>query len=248
MHVKSLCDSTQIEHRRSCRQILSMWSYRWQLKHCLIRQLLTNNSQNICEYLCKRSFFIKRLIYSALWIFTINEDNSFFLLMTFFDQIIFAIRKFECKISFCFLMRRIISCWLLVCTSITRISWINISKILDIVYVDKATFFIKKLLIINRFLIFFERIINFTFSLKKRFVVITFSFIFSIRCRRSINFLTKNIRKLIFSLCSFILKINVFSFLTFFNCFCWLMLLYDVIIVVVVTSTSRCASIFVATA
>jgi hypothetical protein len=66
LHVKSLYDSTQIEHRRSCRQILSMWSYRWQLKHCLIRQLLTNSSQNICEYSCKKSFFIKRLICSAL--------------------------------------------------------------------------------------------------------------------------------------------------------------------------------------
>ncbi len=167
--------------------------------------------------------------------------------MTFFDQIILAIRKFECKISFCFSMRRIIFCWLFICTSIIRISWINISKILDIAYVDEATFFIKELLIINRVLIFFERVINFTFSLKRRFVVITFSFIFSIRCRRSISFLTKSIRKLFFSLCSFILKINVFFLLTFFNCFCWLMLLYDAIIVVVVASISRCAFVFVAT-
>ncbi len=248
LHVKSLCDSTQIEHRRSCRQILSMWSYRWQLKHCLIRQLLTNNSQNICEYSCKRSFFIKRLICFALWIFTINEDNSFSSLMTLFDQIILAIRKFECRISFCFSMRRIIFCWLLVCMSIIRISWVNISKILDIAYVDEATFFIRELLIINRFLVFFERVINFTSSLKKRFVVITFSFIFSTRCRRSISFLTKSIRKLFFSLCFFILKINVFSLLTFFSCLCWLMLLYDVIIVVVVTSISHCAFVFVATA
>jgi hypothetical protein len=122
LHVESLCDSTQIEHRLSYWQILSMWLYRWQLKHCLIRQLLTNNSQDICEYSCKKSSFIKRLICSALWIFTINEDNSFSSLMTFFDQIILAIRKFECKVSFCFLMRRIISYWLLVCTSIIRIS------------------------------------------------------------------------------------------------------------------------------
>jgi hypothetical protein len=77
LHVESLCDSTQIEHRRSCRQILSMWSYRWQLKHCLIRQLLTNSSHDICEYSCKNSFFIKRLICSALWIFTISDDNFF---------------------------------------------------------------------------------------------------------------------------------------------------------------------------
>ncbi len=68
LHVESLCDSTQTEHRRSCRQILSMWSYRWQLKHCLIWQLLINSSQNICEYSCKKSSFIKRLICSALWI------------------------------------------------------------------------------------------------------------------------------------------------------------------------------------
>jgi hypothetical protein len=203
LHVESLCNSTQIEHRRSCRQILSMWSYRWQLKHCLIRQLLTNNSQNICEYSCKRSSFISRLICSALWVFIINEDNSFFSLMTLFDQTILAIRKLECKISFCFSMRRIISCWLFICTSITRISWINISKILDIAYADEATFFIKKLLIINRFLIFFERVINFTFSLKRRFVIITFFFIFSIRYKRSISFLTKSIRKLFFSLCFF---------------------------------------------
>jgi hypothetical protein len=110
LHVESLCDSTQTENRRSCRQILSMWSYRWQLKHCLIRQLLTNNSQDICVYLCKRSSFDKRLICSALWIFTINDDSFFSSLMTLLDQIIFAIRKLECKISFCFSMRRIICC------------------------------------------------------------------------------------------------------------------------------------------
>jgi hypothetical protein len=224
-----------------------MWSYRWQLKHCLIRQLLTNNSQNICVYSCKRSFFIKRLICSTLWIFTINDDNFFSSLMTLFDQIIVAIRKLECKISFCFSMRRIIFCWLFVCTSITRTSWVNISKILDIAYIDETTFFIKELLIINRFLIFFERVINFTFSLKRRFVVITFFFIFSTRCRRSISFLTKNVRKLFFSLCFFILKINVFFFLTFFSCLYWLMLLYDVIIVVVVASISRWAFVFVTT-
>ncbi len=248
LHVKSLCDSTQTEHRRSCRQILSMWSYHWQLKHCLIRQLLTNSSQDICEYSCKKSSLIRRLICSALWIFTINEDSSFSSLMTLFDQIILAIRKLECKVSFCFSMRRIIFCWLFVCTSIIRISWINISKILDIAYADEATFFIKKLLIINRFLIFFKRVINFTSSLKRRFVVITFFFIFSTRCRRSISFLTKSIRKLFFSLCSLILKISVFSFLAFFSCLCWLMLLYDAMIVVVVTSISRCAFVFVATA
>ncbi len=247
LHVEFLCDSTQIEHRRSCRQILSMWSYRWQLKHCLIRQLLTKNSQNICVYSCKRSSLIKRLIYSTLWIFTINDDNFFSSLMTLLDQIILAIRRLKCKISFCFSVRRIIFCWLLVCTSIMRISWINISKILDIAYVDEATFFIKKLLIISRFLTFFKRVINFTFSLRRRFVVITFFFIFSTRCRRSINFLTKNVRKLFFSLCSFILKINVFFLLAFFSCLCWLMLLYDVIIVVIVASTSRWAFVFVTT-
>jgi hypothetical protein len=108
--IKSLCDSTHAEHRRSYRQILSMWSYRWQLKHCLIRQLLTNSSQDICEYSCKRSSLMKQLICSTLWIFTINDDYSFFSLMTLFDQIILAIRKLECKISFCFSMRRIIFC------------------------------------------------------------------------------------------------------------------------------------------
>jgi hypothetical protein len=122
LHVESLCDSTQTEHRYSCWQILSMWSYRWQLKHCLIRQLLTNNSQDICVYSCKKSSLIKRLICSALWIFIINDDNSFSSLMTFFDQTTLTIRKLECKISFCFSMRRIIFCWLLVCTLITRIS------------------------------------------------------------------------------------------------------------------------------
>jgi hypothetical protein len=66
LHVESLCNSTQTEHRRSYRQILSMWSYRWQLKHCLIRQLLTNSSHDICEYSCKNSSLIRRLICSAL--------------------------------------------------------------------------------------------------------------------------------------------------------------------------------------
>jgi hypothetical protein len=110
LHVESLCDSTQIEHRRSCRQVLSMWLYRWQLKHCLILQLLTNSLQNICEYSCKRSFYINRLICSTLWIFTIKNDNFFSSLMTLFDQTTFAIRKVECKISFCFSMRWIIFC------------------------------------------------------------------------------------------------------------------------------------------
>ncbi len=75
-----------------------------------------------------------------------------------------------------------------------------------------------------------------------------FFFIFSTRCKRSINFLTKSIRKLFFSLCSFILKINIFFFLTFFNCLCWLMLLYDAMIVVVVTSILRCTFVLIATA
>ncbi len=66
LHVELLCDSTQTEHRRSCREILSMWSYRWQLKHYLIRQLLTNNSHEIYKYSCKNSFFIRRLICSTL--------------------------------------------------------------------------------------------------------------------------------------------------------------------------------------
>jgi ABC-type multidrug transport system permease subunit len=59
--------------------------------------------------------------------------------------------------------------------------------------------------------------------------------------------LIKSNRKLFFSLCFFILKTSVFSFLIFFNCFYWLMLLYDVIIVVVVASILRWAFIFVAT-
>ncbi len=50
LHAKSLCDSEQIEHRFSYRQILSICSYFWQLKHCLILQLLTNSSQIICVY------------------------------------------------------------------------------------------------------------------------------------------------------------------------------------------------------
>jgi hypothetical protein len=68
-----------------------------------------------------------------------------------------------------------------------------------------------------------------------------------LRTSYQFHVLTKSIRKLFFSLCFFISKINVFFLLTFFNCFCWLMLLYDVIIVVVVASISRCAFIFVAT-
>ncbi len=213
------------------------------------------NSTIVNKQLAK---YLRVLVQKIVFYQTINSFNAvnlhnqwwqfFFSLMTLLDQITFAIRRFECKISFCFSMRRIIFCWLFVCTSITHTSWVNISKILDIAYADEATFFIKELLIVSRFLAFFERVINFTFSLKKRLVVITFFFIFSIRCRRLISFLTKSVRKLFFSLCSFILKINVFSLLAFFNCFCWLMLLYDAIIVVVVASISRWALIFVKTA
>jgi hypothetical protein len=180
-----------------------------------------------------------------LWIFAINDDNSFFSLMTFFDQITFAIRKLKCKISFCFSMRRIIFCWLIIYTSIRRIFWVNISKFLDIAYIDETTFFVKELLIVNRFLIFFKRVINSTSSLKKRFVIIIFFFIFSLRCKRSISFLSKSVRKLLFSLCSFILKINVFFLLIFLSCLCWLILFYDVKMIVVVTSISCWVFVFV---
>ncbi len=112
----------------------------------------------------------------------------------------------------------------------------------------RSNIFHQKIIDNQSILIFFERVINFTFSLKRRFVVITFYFIFSTRCRRSINFLTKNVRKLLFSFCSFILKINVFFFLTFFSCLCWLMLLYNAIIVVVIALISRWAFVFVTTA
>jgi hypothetical protein len=51
------------------------------------------------------------LICSALWVFTINEDSSFPSLMALLGQATLAIRRPGCKVSFCFSMRRIISCW-----------------------------------------------------------------------------------------------------------------------------------------
>ncbi len=145
----------------------------------------------------------------------------FSLLTTFFDHAILTIFKLECKISFCFFMRRMIFCWFVVWTSTTRTSWINISKILDITYVDEITCFNDELSNINRFLIFFERVINFMFSLNKRRVVITFFFISSTRCSLFISSLTKKARMLFFFRCFFILYIIVFFFLTFFSCFRW---------------------------
>ncbi len=57
-------------------------------------------------------------------------------------------------------------------------------------------------------------------------------FIFSIRCNLFINFRTKKIRRLFFFRCFFILNITVFFLLTFFSCFRWWILLYDVIVIV----------------
>ncbi len=248
LHVESSCDLAQTEHRLSCLQILSIWSYRWQLKHCLILQLLTNNSHEICEYSCKRSSLIRRFVCFALCVFTIKDDNFFLSLIALLDQTTFAMRKLECKISFCFSIHWMIFCWLVVCTSITRTSWASISNVLSVAYVDEATCFISELLIVRRFLIFSERIMIFTFSLKRRLVVITSLFIFSTFCRRFISFLTKSARRLFFFFCSLILKINVFSLLTFSNCLCWLMLLYDAMIIVVVVSVFRWLFVFVAIA
>ncbi len=248
LHVESLCDFAQIEHRLSCLQILSIWSYRWQLKHCLILQLLTNNSHEICEYSCKKSSLIKRFVCFALCVFTIKDDSFFSSLIALFDQTTLAMRKFECKISFYLSIRWMIFCWLIVCTSITRTSWISISNVLNVAYVDEVTCFINELLIIRRFLAFSERVMIFTFSLKRRLVVITSFFIFSTFCRRFISFLTKSVRKLFFFFCFFILKINVFFLLIFSSCLCWLMLLYDAMIIVVVVSTLRWLFVFVAIA
>ncbi len=211
LHVESSCDFAQTEHRFSCLQILSIWSYRWQLKHCLILQLLTNNSHEICEYSCKRSFLIRRFVCFAMCFFTIKNDSFFFSLIAFLDQITFAMRKLECKISFCFSIRWMIFFWLIVYTSITRTSWVSTSNVLSVAYADEATCFINELLIVRRFLAFFERVMIFTSSLKKRLVVITSFFIFSIFCRRFINFLTKNARRLFFFF-AFLFWRSMFSF------------------------------------
>jgi hypothetical protein len=58
LHVFSLCCLKQIEYRRSYWQTLIMWSYYWQLKHCLIQQLLTKNSHVTCVYSFNKSFLI----------------------------------------------------------------------------------------------------------------------------------------------------------------------------------------------
>jgi hypothetical protein len=113
---------------------------------------------------------------------------------------------------------------LIICISITLISWINISKIFDIIYVDEAIFFIKELLIINRFLIFFESVINFTFSLKKRFVVITFFLFFQLVANvQSVSWRSTFVN------CSFLSALLSWRSMFFFN-FLQLFLLFDVII------------------
>jgi hypothetical protein len=77
------------------------------------------------------TWYLRILVQKIIFYQTINLLNAvdfhnqrwqfFSSLMTFFDQIIFAIRKFECKILLCFSIRRIIFCWLIIYTSITRI-------------------------------------------------------------------------------------------------------------------------------
>ncbi len=140
-------------------------------------------------------------------------------------------------------MRFIIFCWFFVWTSTTRTSWVNTSKILKTAYIDDVTCFNNELLIVNLFLIFSERVINFTFSLSKRRAIITFSFIFSARCSLFISSLTKSVRRLFFSRCFLILKIIVFSLFVFFSCLRWLMLLYDAMMIVV-ASISRWIFVF----
>jgi hypothetical protein len=108
----------------------------------------------------------------------INDVNSLLLLLTLFDQIILTIFNLEWNVLFCFSILLMIFCWLIVWTSITRISWINILNVLRIKYVDEIIFLAKISLIITQFLIFFVFVIIFTSSLDKQRVVNTF-FLFS---------------------------------------------------------------------
>jgi hypothetical protein len=66
LQMMSLCDSKQTKHRFSYRQTLIMCSYRWQLKHCLIRQLLIKSSHVTCVYSFIKSFLINRFDCFAL--------------------------------------------------------------------------------------------------------------------------------------------------------------------------------------
>ncbi len=148
-----------------------------------------------------------------------NQWKLFFsLLLTLFDQITRVILSLECNVSFCFFIRQMIFCWLIVATSIMHTSCVNTSNVLSKTYVEKTIFFINELLIVKRLLIFFDLIISFPFSLNKRLAVITSFFVFFARCSRFISFLTNNVRKLFFSRCFLILKIIVFSFVVFFSC------------------------------
>ncbi len=110
LHVASLCCSKQTKHRSSYRQTLIMWLYRWQLKHCLIRQLLTKNSYLTCVYSFNKSFCINLFKCFALLILIISDVSFLLLLLTFFDQIILIIFNLECKISFYFSIQRIVFC------------------------------------------------------------------------------------------------------------------------------------------
>ncbi len=166
------------------------------------------------------------------------------LLLTLLDQIILTIFNFECKISFYFLIWRIVFCWLIVLTSITRTLCVNISNVLRTMYVDDAMLLAKISLIITRFLIFFVLVIIFTSSLNRRRVVRTSFFVFSILCKCFISFLIHNILNLSLFFCFLILNITLLSFFVFFNCRCWLILLYNAIITIA-KSTSRVLFVFV---
>ncbi len=82
-----------------------------------------------CEYSFNKSFFIKRLIVVALYIFIMSEEYFLFeLTFARFDQIIRAIFKFECIDAFCRTMCFIIVCWFCVLIDVILTSWIMTSK------------------------------------------------------------------------------------------------------------------------
>ncbi len=167
------------------------------------------------------------------------------LLLTLLNQIILTIFNFECNVSFYFSILRIVFYWLIVCTSTTRTSWINVSNVLRIMYVCRwNNAFRKSLVNYHAFLNFFVLVIIFTFSFEKRRVVNTSFFIFSALCRSFISFVVDSIFRFFLFFYFLILNIILLFLLIFFSKRCWLMLLY-VAIMIIVNSTLCMFFVFV---
>jgi hypothetical protein len=93
VHVTLLCASTHKAHFLLYLYILLIWSYRWQLKHCINLQIFSNNSHVICVYSWSQPSLIKRLTVSKLYTSIINNENNLIWFIAFLNHVMRVICK-----------------------------------------------------------------------------------------------------------------------------------------------------------